>query len=105
MNTFIYPQGPISQFKVLSQGAVHVFSFISSLIISSSPSTSLLSTGNPRFNATIWQLEPARTFLLLCGFEEQVLYDKDIPLQSIAAEENNVLIVHIWCKNRELDRA
>lgn len=26
--------------------------------------------GNPKFNATIWQLEQARTFLLLSGFEQ-----------------------------------
>ena len=27
-------------------------------------------TGNPKFNSTIWQVEPARTFLLLSGFEQ-----------------------------------
>ncbi|XP_032218201.1 uncharacterized protein LOC116601481 isoform X2 [Nematostella vectensis] len=27
--------------------------------------------GNPKFSSTIWEVEPARTFLLLCGFEQQ----------------------------------
>ena len=27
-------------------------------------------SGNPKFNATIWQVEQARTFLLFAGFEQ-----------------------------------